>query len=128
MNDECNMFPQVICAVKEIGPKAFILENVKDLLREYFFNYYQFIIYQLTYPDLQRKTGEKWDEHALRLENEITCGMHSGLKYNVIYQLLNAADYGVPHVRHRVLIVGIRSDFGLQFSFPQATHGQDAFL
>jgi DNA (cytosine-5)-methyltransferase 1 len=128
MDDERNMFPQAIRAVKEIGPKAFIFENVKGLLRESFSNYYQYIIHQLTCPDLERKTGEKWNEHALRLENEINCGMHSGLKYNVIYQLLNAADYGVPQIRHRVLIVGIRSDLGLQFSFPQATHGQDALL
>jgi DNA (cytosine-5)-methyltransferase 1 len=128
MDDRRNMFPQVIRAVRQIRPKAFIFENVKGLLRESFSKYYQYIIHQLTYPALQRKAGEEWAEHASRLEKEITSGLNSELKYNVNYQLLNAADFGVPQKRHRVLIVGIRSDLGLHFSFPQPTHGQDGLL
>jgi DNA (cytosine-5)-methyltransferase 1 len=34
----------------------------------------------------------------------------AGIKYKVQYRLLNAADYGVPQTRERVVIVGIRSD------------------
>lgn len=128
MDDRRNMFPQAIRAVREIGPKAFIFENVKGLLRESFSKYYQYIIHQLTYPELQRKTVEEWTEHASRLEKVSPSKIYSGLKYNVNYQLLNAADYGVPQQRHRVLIVGIRSDLGHQFSFPQPTHGQDGLL
>ena len=41
---------------------------------------------------------------------------------------MNAADFGVPQHRHRVLIVGIRSDLELQFSFPQPTNEQDGLL
>ncbi len=128
MDDRRNMFPHAIRAVKEIAPKAFIFENVKGLLRESFSNYYQYIIHQLTYPELLRRTGEEWMDHASRLEKAITKGSQSGLRYNVIYQLMNAADYGVPQHRHRVLIVGIRSDQEVQFSFPQPTHEQEGLL
>ena len=38
--------------------------------------------------------------------------------YNVVYQLVNAADYGVPQNRQRVLFVGIRKDLGKTFAFP----------
>ena len=41
---------------------------------------------------------------------------------------MNAADFGVPQHRHRVLIVGIRSDLEFDFCFPQQTHEQDALL
>ena len=128
MDDHRNMFPHAIRAVREIAPKAFIFENVKGLLRESFSNYYQYIIHQLTYPELQRRPGEEWPGHASRLEKAMTKGTRPGLKYNVIYQLMNAADFGVPQHRHRVLIVGIRSDLELQFSFPQPTHEQDGLL
>ena len=38
--------------------------------------------------------------------------------YNVVYQLVNAADYGVPQNRQRVLFVGVRKDLGKTFAFP----------
>ncbi len=128
MDDSRNMFPHAIRAVREIAPKAFILENVKGLLRDNFANYYQYIIHQLTYPEMTRNGDEEWIDHLARLEKAVTKGSETGLKYNVIYQLMNAADYGVPQHRHRVLIVGIRSDLKLQFSFPQQTHEQDGLL
>ncbi|MCA9161080.1 MAG: DNA cytosine methyltransferase, partial [Planctomycetales bacterium] len=128
MDDRRNMFPHAIRAVREIAPRAFIFENVKGLLRETFSNYYQYIIHQLTYPDLKRRVGEEWTDHASRLEKTITKGTRGELRYNVIFQLLDAADFGVPQRRHRVLIVGIRSDQELQFSFPQPTHEQDGLL
>lgn len=128
MDDKRNMFPHAIRAVREIAPKAFLFENVKGLLRENFANYYQYIINQLTYPELIRNGDEEWIDHAARLERAVTRGVRDGLKYNVIFQLLDAADFGVPQHRHRVLIVGIRSDLEIQFSFPQATHEQDGLL
>ncbi len=55
MDDERNMFPHAIRAVREIRPKAFIFENVKGLLRESFANYYQYIIHQL------KQAKSDWD-------------------------------------------------------------------
>ena len=42
--------------------------------------------------------------------------------YNVTYKLINFAHYGVPQNRERVIIVGIRNDLGLKFTFPEPTH------
>lgn len=42
----------------------------------------------------------------------------NGVGYNVVYQLVNAVDYGVPQNRQRVLFVGVRKDLGVTFSFP----------
>lgn len=128
MDDKRNMFPHAIRAIREIAPKAFLFENVKGLLRESFSNYYQYIIHQLSFPELTRKGDEDWIHHLSRLEKAATKGRRPGLSYNVVYQLLNAANYGVPQQRHRVLIVGIRSDLGLEFSFPEATNEEDGLL
>jgi len=49
-------------------------------------------------------------------------------EYNVVYRLLNAADYGVPQRRERVFIVGYRSDLGVEWSFPERTHSEAALL
>lgn len=128
MADKRNMFPHAIRAVREIAPKAFLFENVKGLLRETFANYYQYIIHQLSFPEMQAVGDEDWQSHHARLERAITKGETSGLRYNVVYQLLDAANYGVPQHRHRVLIVGIRSDLESEFSFPQETNSKDGLI
>ncbi|MPM09713.1 hypothetical protein SDC9_56035 [bioreactor metagenome] len=38
--------------------------------------------------------------------------------YEVVYQLVNASDYGVPQNRQRVFFVGVRKDLGISFEFP----------
>lgn len=43
----------------------------------------------------------------------------SDVGYNVVYQLVNASDYGVPQNRQRVLFVGIRKDLNKTFVFPK---------
>ncbi|MBS1834312.1 MAG: DNA cytosine methyltransferase, partial [Acidobacteria bacterium] len=103
--DERDMFPQAVRAVRELGPKAFIFENVKGLKRETFATYFEYIRLQLTYPSLARRTDESWREHQARLEKHHTSrGDRS--EYNVVAEVLNAADYGVPQKRERVFIVG----------------------
>lgn len=128
MDDKRNMFPHAIRAVREIAPKAFIFENVKGLLRENFSIYYQYILHQLTFPELVRNDDEDWTHHLTRLEKNAIKGTQSGLTYNVVYQLLDAANFGVPQHRHRVLIVGIRDDLEMKFSFPHSTHEKNALL
>lgn len=125
-NDARDMFPQAVRAVREARPDSFIFENVKGLLRKNFSTYFEYIILQLTYPTITIKEGESWEEHLCRLEETQTKGKYRGLKYNVIFRLLNAADYGVPQKRERVFIVGFRSDLNVEWSFPKATHTQDA--
>lgn len=43
--------------------------------------------------------------------------------YNVVYKPLNAADYGVPQNRIRIIIVGIRNDLKKNMRYPIETHG-----
>lgn len=126
--DSRNMFPEAVRAVREIAPKAFVFENVKGLLRQNFSNYYNYIIHQLSFPEVLPRGDEEWIDHLARLEKIATRGGNSGLAYNVVFQLLDAADFGVPQRRHRVFIVGVRADCGIEFKFPMVTHTEDALL
>jgi DNA (cytosine-5)-methyltransferase 1 len=126
--DTRNMFPEAVRAVRELRPRAFMFENVKGLLRQNFANYFNYIIHQLRYPNLRPKGDEDWTHHLARLEERHTSGKGGGLSYRVVYQLVDAANFGVPQRRHRVLIVGIRSDLNAEFSFPEPTHEEDALL
>jgi DNA (cytosine-5)-methyltransferase 1 len=78
-------------------PKAFLLENVKGLA------------YGVHKPAL--------DMIHRRAED---------LGYRVSTQVLNAADFGVPQIRERCLVVGIRD--GLEFRFPTPTHSLEPSL
>ena len=126
-NDERDMFPQAVRAVRELRPRAFIFENVKGLMRETFATYFEYITLQLAHPSLARRKGEPWREHRERLEKHHTSRKASS-EYNVVFRLLNAADYGVPQKRERVFLVGFRSDLGVEWSFPEETHTEDALL
>jgi DNA (cytosine-5)-methyltransferase 1 len=125
--DERDMFPQAVRAVRELRPKAFIFENVKGLLRASFASYFEYIHLQLSHPELVRTKGETWDDHRARLERHHTSNK-AAPGYNVVYRLLNAANHGVPQRRERVFLVGFRSDLGVQWSFPDDTHTEDALL
>jgi DNA (cytosine-5)-methyltransferase 1 len=126
--DTRDMFPEAVRAVREVRPKCFVFENVKGLLRQSFVSYFQYIILQLSYPLLLKKEGESWESHLSRLERHYTGGKERDLSYRVVYRLLDAADYGVPQHRHRVFIVGFRSDFDKEWSFPEPTHSLDQLL
>ena len=126
--DGRNLFPEAIRAIRDIRPKAFLFENVKGMLRPSFANYYSYIIHQLRFPEVSKRDGEDWTDHFSRLERIYTSGNHTGLRYNVVYKCLDSADFGVPQRRERVLIVGIRADLGVEFSFPRGFHTQEALL
>ena len=81
----------------------------------------------MTYPEVSIKEYETWSEHFDRL-TQIKWNEHSGIKYHLNFKLLNAADYGVPQIRERVFIVGIRSDLGVEWSFPPTTHSREVLF
>ncbi|MCL1561533.1 DNA cytosine methyltransferase [Xanthomonas nasturtii] len=125
MDDQRDMIPQFIRAVREARPRAFIMENVRGLTRKSFAQYLHYTILQLTYPDLVCKRGEDLEKHLGRLQQHHTSSPRkSGLSYNVVLDVLNAADYGVPQCRERLFVVGFRSDIDAHWSFPAATHSQ----
>lgn len=126
--DTRDMFPQAIRAVREAQPKAFIFENVKGLTRATFRNYFEYVRLQLEHPELTINTGEDWLDHLGRLERHHTSGVRGDLHYRVVTRLLNAADYGVPQRRERVVFVGFRDDLNIEWSFPTETHSLDALL
>jgi len=127
-DDQRDMFPQAIRAVREVRPKAFIFENVKGLTREAFRNYFEYIRLQLEHPELKIKSDEGWQDHLSRLERHHLSGSREGLQYNVVTRLLNAADYGVPQKRERVFFVGFRRDLEIEWSFPDPTHSVDRLI
>lgn len=127
-NDKRDMFPEAVRAVREVQPQAFIFENVKGLLRKSFSSYFNYILLQLQHPQIVRADTMTWEEHLALLEKHHTSGFCDELSYNVVFRLLNAADYGVPQTRQRVIIVGFRSDYNARWSFPKPTHSQDALL
>lgn len=85
------LFQEYYRVLKEISPKAFIFENVKGLL-----------------------SMQKGELMQTILE------LFKSLGFNVHYKVLNAADYGTPQIRERVIIVGTKTE--KQFEFPNPTH------
>lgn len=126
-DDERDMFPAAIAAIRTLMPKAFIFENVKGLLRDSFADYFRFIILQLAYPEVEFNS-EDWRENFSVLQTIDKNQSYNGMTYDVTYKLVNAADYGVPQKRERVIIVGFRSDLKIKWSFPKQTHSEDALL
>jgi len=126
-SDSRDMFPETIRAVRELRPKAFLIENVKNLESISSGNYMEYIRLQLQYPEIERKVGEKWSTHLARLERTHTNGKEN-IGYRLVTHTLNAADYGIPQKRDRVFMVGVRSDLGMAFSFPEPTHSVQALI
>ena len=127
-DDRRDMWPEAVRAVREIRPKAFIFENVKGLTRASFLNYFSYIKLQLEHPEIVKRSDEDWRDHFARLERHETSDSRSGLEYKVVAKVLNAANYGVPQRRERVVFVGFRADLGLEWRFPAETHSLDALL
>jgi DNA (cytosine-5)-methyltransferase 1 len=92
-DDRANLYKQMVRIVKEKQPKVFIAENVKGFMT-------------LHGGTIIRKVEKSFCEAGYTLEKE----------------LLNAADYGVPQKRERVIIVGVRNDINLKFTFPEPTN------
>lgn len=88
-DDERDLFPEAIRLIKEIKPRAVMLENVRGFLEPKF---------------------EEYRGHILSSIRE--------LGYKVHIKLLNACDYGVPQLRPRVVIVGLRNDIKTEFRYP----------
>ena len=88
-DDRGMLFFEMCRILRERQPKCFIAENVKGIL-----------------------TANKKEAFPLILQEFENSG------YDVKYTILNAAEYGVPQKRERVIIVGFRKDLGINFTFP----------
>ncbi|MBT0567369.1 DNA cytosine methyltransferase [Williamsia sp. CHRR-6] len=127
-DDKRDMFPATAEVIRELRPRAFIVENVRGLTRPAFANYFEYIQNRLRFPELAARPEENWVDHHSRLQVEMTTSREATLRYRVVPTLVNAADYGVPQQRWRVFLVGFRSDVSAEWSFPVATHSSDALI
>lgn len=88
-DDERDLFPEALRLLHEIKPRAIMLENVRGLLDARFDDY----------------------------RGQILKGIETE-GYRVQIKLLQASDYGVPQLRPRVVIVGIRNDIPGVYHYP----------
>ncbi|WP_293687305.1 DNA cytosine methyltransferase [uncultured Phascolarctobacterium sp.] len=89
-DDERDLFPEALRLIKEMLPRAIMLENVRGFLDSAFNEYRKYILSSI-----------------------------EELGYDVNIKLLNASDFGVPQLRPRVVIVAIkRGELGT-FIYPE---------
>ncbi len=103
--DDRNMFPVAVDVIRELRPKTFVFENVPGLLRDNFLPYYLYIVDCLTRPSIQPRADEDWTAHHDRIRRA-----RRQVEYHVHWEIVDAADLGIPQTRKRVFIIGIRAD------------------
>lgn len=126
--DSRDMWPEAVRVVRQTRPRAFIFENVKGLRRTTFAAYYNYVLLQLHYPSIARAPNEIWQDHLRRLQQHHTGRPPDLEEYRVIADVLNAANYGVPQRRERIVFVGFRADQSIEWSPPKARFSRDALL
>lgn len=114
--DERNGFPHMFRAIREMEPKAVICENVRGLLRPSFVPYFEYIKNELRLPFEERDEGIEWQKHdeALRLMLR-GAEVEPDQSYEVEHFAVNAADFGVPQIRNRVILIAFRRDLGVNW-------------
>ena len=87
------LFYEFARLVKEIKPKVFIYENVRNLLNH--------------------DKGKTWS---------IIQSVFDSLGYKYYFSVLNASDYGIPQTRRRLFVVGFKKEIAstIHFEFPPA--------
>ena len=125
--DDRNMFPEVLRTVRAVEPQAIMLENVQGLARQSFRPYLEYILRQLKWPSIAPKQDEEWQDHDRRICQHQTSA-NDEPQYYVKWELLDAADYGVPQNRKRVFIVATRANIFQEFDFPPTSHKKDSLI
>ena len=120
--DRRNLFPELMKAVWDLLPRAVLVENVRGLERGAHKLYLDYVIRQLGYIDIVRRENETWQEHDLRLLNH-SSDKNSNPSYRAKWRVLNAADFGVAQVRHRLFIIATQIDEE-EYRFPEPTHSR----
>lgn len=93
-NTRGTLFFDIARIIKEKQPQAFVLENVKNL-------------------------ASHDNGNTLRT---ILSVLRSELGYHVDYKLLNALNFGLPQKRERIIIVGSKKPFSMDWNFTVPKH------
>lgn len=116
------MFFEVQRIMTEKRPKAFLLENVKQLRGHDGGRTLQTIL------DILRGQYEQTVPDNIPLSEETRSALSQKLNYWVDFRVLRAADFGIPQNRERIFIIGFDrdqfpdADFDTLFSWPKPTH------
>ena len=120
-HDHRDMLPEVVRAVAESRPRAFVIENVRGLLFESSVGYLRSIMLRLRNPA---------GIDSLRGKDVCELGMPEPAEddaYRVDYRLLNAADFGLAQSRPRLFIVGVAQDEG-EFQWPTGQYSRESLV
>ena len=120
--DERNLFPMILRAVRTLRPRAVLIENVRGLGGAAHQTYLEYILNQLRYPELASRENETWQDHSRRLEQHCAA-QYSHPSYRVQSAVLNAADFGVPQIRYRLFFVATEANLP-DYTFPPPTHSK----
>ena len=104
-HDHRDMLPEVVRAVAQVRPRAFLIENVRGLLFQSSTDHFKSIVARLRNPTAERPSPSDSDFYHLRAGDPSDQDV-----YRVEYRVLNAADFGLPQNRERLFIVGIAQD------------------
>lgn len=121
--DVRDMWPEAVRAVRQITPQAFLFENVRGLLRPKFADHLDWIRLSLTLPNLAQGADEDRGSQLKRLREREADGL-----YRVIVVKVNAADFGAPQKRHRVLFLGVHKNAARFVEPPKPTHSRERLL
>ncbi len=94
-----NLYTYFVAAVQSVRPKIFVAENVKGLLTA------------------------NGGEAIRRIQADF-----ESLGYRLHTKLYNFAEFGVPQLRERVLLIGVREDVKFNFVPPAPTHGPSTYV
>jgi DNA (cytosine-5)-methyltransferase 1 len=123
--DGRNQFPATLRIFRQTRPAVALLENVPGLSRTSFRPYLEYIVRQLRYPAIKPRHGELWQDHDVRLRAAERG--RTAPEYHAEWWLLNAADYGVPQARVRVVFIATRADLR-PVERPKPTHSRAALM
>ena len=109
------MFRHFVRVIQDTQPEFFVMENVRGLLSAAVRHR----------PLNQRGPGNPPLEADEQLGSafRVVAATLRDLGYYCLFDVLNAADYGVPQIRQRLVIIGSRD--GRKLEMPQPTHHVD---
>ena len=101
------LFREYIRVLDRLRPAVFVMENVKGMLSSKVESRLVFEILMEDLSTLGRKRGGLYELRAVRLQDGVATLVEASHASDFI---MRAENFGVPQRRHRVIIIGIRSD------------------